>query len=312
MRLPEPIPLTQIDVAQMTGLLDEETQRYQEWYRWDFRATAELVKQLVATRSLGGMALVDGGRVVGYSYFVIDDTKALIGDAYVCDVWASAASERLLLATTLEAVREFSQVRRLESQPMMLRYAYSHPKAVRHERMFLEVPLAEVRWPNGVQEPAGYRIENWAWRAEEDAAQLLYRAYRGHMDSEINDQYRAPGKSRSYLANLIRYPVCGDFCPAASFTVTEKENGQTVGMVLTTVSEQVGHIAQLCVESSARGRGLGRLLLWAALAKFSELGCEYSTLTVTAANEVAIRLYNSAGYVERSRVAAYVWPGWPF
>ena len=83
-------------------------------------------------------------------------------------------------------------------------------------------------------------------------------------------------------------------------------------MVLTSVSQTVGHVAQLCVDPEARGLGLGKLMLWAALAKFTELGCEYSTLTVTAANRPALHLYESLGYLERSRLAAYVWPVWPF
>ena len=48
------------------------------------------------------MALMVGGEAVGYSYFVVEDHKAIIGDAYVRDEWASAATERLLMATTLE------------------------------------------------------------------------------------------------------------------------------------------------------------------------------------------------------------------
>ena len=312
MNLPEPVPLAEIDSDRIEPLLIEETARYLEWYRWDFTATAQLVRQLVGAHSLGGMALLAKGEVVGYSYFVIDDNKALIGDLYVREDWASAASERLLMATTLEQIREHPEVRRLETQPMMLRFAYSHPRAERFERLYLELELRYTHWPKELRAPDGYRLEGWNWRFEDEAARLLYRAYRGHTDAEINDQYRAPGRARAYLANMIRYPVCGDFNPAASFFVTQKTGGATVGMVLTSVSQTVGHVAQLCVDPEARGLGLGKLMLWAALAKFTELGCEYSTLTVTAANRPALHLYESLGYLERSRLAAYVWPVWPF
>ncbi len=312
MKEPQAVALDQIDPESLEALLVEETARYDEWYRWDFRPTADLVRKLVGGHSLGGMALMVGGEAVGYSYFVVEDHKAIIGDAYVRDEWASAATERLLMATTLEQVREHPQVRRLESQPMMLRFTYTHPRMERIERLFLELELSRTRWPSALHAPSGYRLETWNWRHEDEAARLIFRSYRGHMDADINDQYRAPGKARTYLANMIRYPSCGEFSQAASFVVTEKAGGRAVGLVLSSVSRTVGHVAQLCVEPAAQRLGIGKLMLWAALAKFTELDCECSTLTVTAANRPAVRLYESLGYAERCRVAAYVWAVWPF
>jgi ribosomal protein S18 acetylase RimI-like enzyme len=315
-KLPEPVALEEVDLGQIEALLSEETARYLEWYRWDFTATARLVRQLVATHSLGGIALVDEGKVVGYSYFVVEENKALIGDAYVCDSHATPEAERLLMASTVEAVRRFPQARRLESQPMMLRYAYSHPRADRYDRQFLELDLRQTRWPEEFRAPEGFRIEGWNWRLEEEVAQLLYRAYRGHMDADINDQYRMPGKARVYLSNMIRYPACGGFSSEASYLVSDKRDGRLVGAVLASMSDveegKVGHVSQLCVEPGVRKAGLGRFLMHAALAKFCECSCEYSTLTVTTANKGAARLYQSLGYVERARLAAYVWPVWPF
>lgn len=312
MTTPQPVPLDQIDADRLEALLVEETASYDEWYRWDFHPTAQLVRKLADAHSLGGVALLVDGEVVGYSYFVIEDNKALIGDAYVRDKWASASSERLLMAATLEQIREHPKVRRLETQPMMLRFSYSHPKMERFERVYLELELADTRWPTALLLPDGYRLEAWNWRLEDEAARLVYRAYRGHLDAAINDQYCAPGSARTYLSNMIRYPSCGEFSPAASFVLTEKAAGRAVGLILSSVCAAVGHVAQLCVEPEARGLGLGKVLMLASLAKFTELGCECSTLTVTAANQSAVRLYESLGYAERRRVAAYVWAAWPF
>lgn len=315
MRRPQPIPLEEIDLDQIEALLVEETARYQDWYRWDFEATARLVRQLVATHSLGGVALVAGESVVGYSYFVVEDHKAQVGDVYVMDEWASADHERLLMASTVEALRRYSQVRRLESQPMMLRHVYSHPRAERIERLFLELDLKSTHWPEEYRGVEGFRIEPWNWCMEEEVAQLLFRAYRGHMDADINDQYRMPSRSRVYLSNMIRYPACGGFSTTASYLVSDKKDGRLVGALLASVSEAdqatVGHVSQLCVDPDVRRSGVGRLLMLGALTKFCELGCAYSTLTVTAANVGAVRLYEGLGFEERRRLSAYVWPAWP-
>jgi len=312
---PEPVALEEIDLDQIEELLVEETQRYLDWYRWDFAGTARLVRQLVATHSLGGVALLEGRRVVGYSYFVVEENKALIGDAYVCDARATVENERLLMASTVEAIRRFPQAKRLETQPMMLRFPYSHPRAERYERRFMELELSGARWPDSVVAPLGLRIEPWNWRLEEDVAQLMFRAYRGHMDADINDQYRVPARARVYLSNMIRYPACGGFSAEASYLVSDKNDGRLVGALLASVSdaaaEKVGHVSQLCVDPGVRKQGVGRLMMLGALSKFCELGCEYSTLTVTAENRVAVGLYESLGYVERTRLSAYVWPSWP-
>jgi len=178
----------------------------------------------------------------------------------------------------------------------------------------MELELSGTKWPDSIVAPAGFRIEPWNWRLEEDVAQLMFRAYRGHMDADINDQYRVPARARVYLSNMIRYPACGGFSAEASYLVSDKNDGRLVGALLASVSdaaaEKVGHVSQLCVDPGVRKQGVGRLMMLGALSKFCELGCEYSTLTVTAENRGAVRLYEALGDVERTKLAAYVWPSW--
>ncbi len=312
----EPVPLEAIDLAQIETLLAEEIDAYRDWYRWDFSATAQLVRQLVSAHSLGGIALVKPDQsVVGYSYFVIDEQKAVLGDVYLSEAWASPENEHLLITSTLGEILRFPQVRRLESQPMMLRYAYSHPRAQRHERLFLELDLAQARWPATIPSSHGLNFTSWDWHLELDAAQLIYRAYRGHLDADINDQYQGPARARIYLSNMLRYPSCGHFSSEATFLLTDPVQGRVLGLVLSSISQsggdKVGHVSQLCIDPDWRGRGLGRLLLLAALARFTDYNCAAATLSVTAANRGAHQLYQSVGFAERTRLSAYVWPSWP-
>jgi ribosomal protein S18 acetylase RimI-like enzyme len=76
------------------------------------------------------------------------------------------------------------------------------------------------------------------------------------------------------------------------------------------IQKGVGHITQVCVERNAHGKGLGRIMLYSALAWFAERKWDWSTLTVTASNEKALKLYQSAGFAERTRLYAYIWPDW--
>lgn len=311
----EPVPLEKISLDQLAPLIEEEIAAYLDAYRWDFTSTASLVRQLVATHSLAGIALLDQQQVVGYSYFVIDDAKAVIGDAFLRDAWASPESERLLMASSLEALRAYRQIRRIESQPMMLRHPYSHPRADRFERLFLEIDLRHVPWPSHYRGIEGLWLDSWNWRREEDSAQLLFRSYRNHIDASINDQYRMLARTRAYLSSVLRYPSCGHFHPEASFLLSPATDSTLSGLILSNLADlptgRVGHISQLAIDTHFRHRGAGRMLLFAALARFSELGCSHATLTVTSANSPALSLYQSLGFTERSRLWAYVWPLWP-
>jgi Acetyltransferases, including N-acetylases of ribosomal proteins len=61
----------------------------------------------------------------------------------------------------------------------------------------------------------------------------------------------------------------------------------------------IGHVIGMMVRPEARGRGIGALLLEACIADARQAGLELLTLTVTAENASAVRLY------ERHRFVAY-------
>jgi ribosomal protein S18 acetylase RimI-like enzyme len=61
----------------------------------------------------------------------------------------------------------------------------------------------------------------------------------------------------------------------------------------------IGHIIGMMVRAEARGRGIGALLLEACIVEARHAGLELLTLSVTAGNASAVRLY------ERHRFVAY-------
>jgi ribosomal protein S18 acetylase RimI-like enzyme len=315
----EVLPLEEVDGSLLQHLLNEEVQAYRERFRWDFRVTADLVRKLTDARALGGMALVDHHRVVGYSYYVVEDQKVQIGDVYVLREAATPANERLLVSTTLESIRALDGIRRVEMQPMQLRHPYVHPRAETHPRLYLQVDLERFDWHHSLRLPVGYRLDPWSPRILDDAAQVLYQSYRGHTDAAINDQFRSPYRARTYLANLVEYPVCGVYFPAASYVVFEHRDAHYVGFVSSCVSalpdqrmtERVGHIAQIGVSPAHRSKGIGKALMLAALAGLADSGCQHATLTATADNAAALSLYRSLGFRQTATLNAYVWPNWP-
>ncbi len=308
----EPVSLDTLRAGALETLLAIEREDYRRAYRWDFDYAATLLNDLVATRGLHGVALLAGGEPVGYSYFVLDNQKAIIGDCYVRAPYDTPGNERLLMAATLEALRKIPGVRRVEAQPMMLRYPYSHPRALRYERLYLELHLPETNWPVRYGIRNGYRLENWSWRHEAAAGRVIHDAYRGHVDAQINDHYQGQSTSTEYLRNLVSYPGSGKFLNEGSFLITDSGRGSLAALLCASeIQPGTGHITQLCVDRVSRGLGLGRGLLYASLAYFASQGWDWATLSVTTANENALEMYRRAGFAERTRLYAYVWPQWP-
>jgi ribosomal protein S18 acetylase RimI-like enzyme len=70
------------------------------------------------------------------------------------------------------------------------------------------------------------------------------------------------------------------------------------------VAPEVAHITQLCVAPAFRGRGLGRVLLQRSAEALVAAGFEAISLTVTEANDQAVRLYQRSGFTLRHRFDA--------
>jgi ribosomal protein S18 acetylase RimI-like enzyme len=58
----------------------------------------------------------------------------------------------------------------------------------------------------------------------------------------------------------------------------------------------IGHVIGMMVRPEARSRGIGALLLEACIAEARHAGLEMLTLTVTAENDPAVRLYERHGF----------------
>ncbi len=306
------VDLRQLRADDLENLLAEEVVEWQQKLEWDFRGSAELVERFVAMHSLTGYGLIADNRVVGYIYYVCEERKGLIGDLYVMQQYRSEAAEEQLLAPVLESLAQAPWVRRIESQLMMLSQCFERrmprmENLTLYPRTFMEIGLDGIDQLPARGLDAGLTYQPWAERFQDDAARVIAAAYRGHIDSEINDQYRSPAGARRFLLNIVQYPGCGAFFQPAS-QVALTSNHRVAGISLSSlVGPAVGHITQICAGPEVRGMQVGYELLRRSLVELQRRGCRKATLTVTTANETAIRLYRSMGFVPRRSFAAFVW-----
>ncbi len=310
----EIVDLRRLSARDLEPLLHEETAAWRDELDWDFEKSADLVRRFVDLRVLNGGALVEDGEVSGYLYYVVEDNKGLIGDLYVRREFRTAEREHRLLEWAIEAMVACPPVSRIESQLMMLGFApgRSVPRSdcmSSYERNFMRVdlrrcPLAEGRFRRPIY------IERWNDQYTDAAARLIAAAYAGHIDSRINDQYRSAAGARRFLYNIVQYPGCGAFYRPASFAAFESATGHMCGISLASmVAPECGHITQICVSPPVHGTGVGHALLRQSLTTLREHGCRSGSLTVTAANDEAVQLYERVGFFTVRRFSAYVWEG---
>ena len=299
---------------ELEPLLQEEIAAWRNELEWDFEKSADLVRRFVDLRALNGSALMENGRVTGYLYYVLEENKGLIGDLYVQRELRNPEREDLLLDSALDGILANRHIRRIESQLLMLNFAKDrgvprHQYASIFERNFMRIDLRASKLGEGRVRRPMY-IEKWADHYQDGAAQLIAAAYRGHVDSRINDQYRTVSGARRFLYNIVQYPGCGTFFRPASFAALEGVSGALCGISLASlVAPECGHITQICVSPAVRGTGIGYALLRQSLSTLREMGCRSASLTVTASNAEAVGLYESVGFETIRKFSAYAWEG---
>ncbi|HAX43594.1 MAG TPA: hypothetical protein DCY80_13690 [Solibacterales bacterium] len=302
--------LREIEPAGLEEVLTEATLAWERRLHWDFRGTADLIRNYVAMQALEGLALVERGRVTGYCYWVEEGPKTLLGDLFVREGFRDREREDLLLGGMVKVVRR--RVRRVEAQLMQMECRAAAllregPRPLVFPRLFMMRPCAGGEMESRRGGWMELEFGTWSMRWMEAAARLIAEVYAGHVDSEINDQYRTVGGSARFVQNIVQYPGCGEFVPRASFVARDGQ-GMMAGLTLATrVAARTGHIAQICVRGEWRGSGLAYEMLRRTVAGLREAGVEEVSLTVTEENERAVALYERSGFHPIHRFEALVW-----
>jgi len=333
----EILDLRLIGSRDLQPLLEEERAVWRDALRWDYSATASMVLRFMDSRALTGYAAMEGGRAVGYSFYVYENFKGLIGDFFISPAFRGTLAEAQLITHVLETLQAMPGIRRIEGQLVNLdspairaQFAAQGFQSFDRQFLFLSLPQwsAPPALPPALREEAIrsqeiIHIEPWDARWFQAAAELIVAAYCGHVDSFISDQYRTPAGAARFLENIIRFPGCGAFLPEVSLLAFCEDSlarsgagvphaAQTMrrlmAMILTSVvNDRVAHITQLCVSPQQQGRGLGRRLILQAIEMLRERGFQGVTLTVTVSNRPAVELYRGLGFSPLSTFPAFAW-----
>jgi ribosomal protein S18 acetylase RimI-like enzyme len=298
-------------------LLEEEINVWSRQLAWDYSGSADMILRYVDAKILPGYAAIDRGRVFGYVFFVYEGSKGVIGDLFVANDSRMAnphAVESRLLVHVIETLQQSPGIHRVEAQLLLHETGavvgpFVEQGFSRHARLFMVLPLGNAVKAAPTSQPE-IEIRRWSEQDYQSAAAIITTSYRGHVDSDINDQYRTLSGSLRFLNNIVRFPGCGTFDAESSFVAVHKKSRTAVGLILCSrVRHDVGHVTQVCVLPEYRSLRIGETLMNCTAANLRQRKFSTLSLTVTEANKRAVELYLRLGYDIKRVFDAFVWEG---
>jgi ribosomal protein S18 acetylase RimI-like enzyme len=313
----EILDLRHFSSADLRPLLDDETRAWASLLSWDYNGSAEMILRYVDAKILPGYAAIERGRIFGYSFFVYEGSKGVVGDLFVANGGRLANPREVeirLLTHVIETLQQSPGIHRVEAQLLAhetgsVARPFLDQGFQRHPRLFMVLGLGNVS-PVAVPTHPEVEIRRWAEADYQPAAAVITAAYRGHVDAQINDQYHTLGGSLRFLNNIVRFPGCGLFDAESSFAAVDRKAKNLIGLILCSrVRGDVGHVTQVCVLPEYRSRGIGESLLAATVGNLRKRGFSMLSLTVTEANSRAVALYCRLNFETKRIFDAFVWEG---
>src|SRR5579863_7442135 len=313
----EILDLRHFSSVDLRPLLGDEAQLWGRLLSWDYSGSAEMILRYVDAKILPGYAAVDRGRVFGYSFFVYEGNKGVIGDLYVINgnrLPNAREVELKLLTHVIETLQQSPGIHRVEAQLLAhevnsVSRPFLETGFQRHPRLFMTLELGKTAPEKTAVHPE-VEIRRCTDADYQPSAAVITAAYRTHVDAEINDQYHTLSGSLRFLNNIVRFPGCGIFDAESSFVALDRRSRSLIGIILCSrVRHDVGHVTQVCVLPEYRGRGIGESLIAASQNNLRKRNFSILSLTVTEANARAVALYRRLNFDSKRVFDAFVWEG---
>jgi ribosomal protein S18 acetylase RimI-like enzyme len=305
--------------ADLRSLIEEEVAVWRDNLHWDYRSSADMILRYADSRILPGFTAIERGRLHGYCFFVYEGTKGVIGDLYVEDSGNTRDRrhniELELLRHTISTLQQSPGIHRVEAQLLIhpsdhLASPFLAEDFRRYRRLFLTLPISASYTEPLRPLPTDIEIHRWSENDYQPAANIITSAYRDHVDSDVNDQYRTVAGSLRFLNNIVRFPGCGVFDHTSSFVAFHRPTHIRIGVLLCSrVRSDVGHITQVCTLPEYRGTGIGEHLLRYCCADLTARRFTELSLTVTEENQRALAFYRCLGFQHLHTFDAFVWEG---
>src|ERR1039458_859880 len=158
----EILDLRHFSSADLRPLLEDEIAMWGRLLSWDYTTSAGMILRYMDAKILPGYAAIERGSIFGYSFFVYEQNKGVIGDLFVRDSVRDGGRghdrhevEERLLTHVIETLQQSPGIHRVEAQ-LLAHEANSVSRPFietgfqRHPRLFMTLTLekaASVKFP---------------------------------------------------------------------------------------------------------------------------------------------------------------------
>ena len=304
------LPISYLDESQILPLMYEEEKAWMADLSWDYTSVRQILISLVRRKLLPGYAAVCQNEAVAYTYFLVNQSKGIIGALYASKTKYSQEAVDELISLTASSLKDSTNIKRVEAQIMPFNNLNLTATFVRHgfnyfPRYFLEMDLRRYR--EKTDQASSERIVPWSSAYLIQAAEMSLLSYRNQTDSEICEDYITRDGCESYLRSLVENPGCGVFMPETSFMALDRQGSPCGFLICSRISSGAAMVPQVAVHPAYQGRGVGNALMNCSIEKLKPLGFRSISLTVTKKNRRAFEWYQRLGFRIRKDFGAYVW-----
>ncbi len=303
------VPISYLDEKLLLPLMEEEERSWMSDLDWDYSPVKQILVSFVRQKLLPGYAAVNEHHAVGYSYFLVNQARGIIGAIYASRTSESQEAIEELLSLTISCLKDSQNIKRVEAQIMPFNNINPVATFTRNgfsyfPRYYLDLDInAFAKQP---AEPVE-KIVPWDSAYLSLAADMTALSYRNQTDSVICEDYRTRQGCETYLRSLVENPGCGIFMPEASFIGLDGQ-GIPCGFVISCrISCGAAMIPQIAVHPSHQARGLGKALMNSAIEQLRSLEFRSVSLTVTKKNRRAFDWYQRLGFKFRKDFGAFIW-----
>jgi ribosomal protein S18 acetylase RimI-like enzyme len=279
--------------------------------RWDYSPVQQILLTFIKRKLLPGYIAVAGDKEpIGYTYFLVNQAKGIIGAIFVSKTDHSQETTEELLSLAIACLKDSQNIKRVEAQIMPfyninLTATFTQHGFGYYPRYYLNLDLNPPQ--KEIQFPSEEQIIPWDSAYLERAAEMTQMSYHNQTDAEICEDYRTKAGCESYLRSLVENPGCGIFMPEASFMALDAQNAPCGLVICCRISDGAGMIPQIAVHPSYQGRSLGNSLMSRCFKRLRTMGFQTVSLTVTKKNRRALDWYQRLGFKIRKEFGAYVW-----
>jgi ribosomal protein S18 acetylase RimI-like enzyme len=305
------IPISHLDGNLILPLMEEEEKVWMSDLGWDYSSIRQILISFMRQKLLPGYIAIEGEKEpIGYTYFLVHQSKGIIGSLYVSKTGRSQEAVEELLSLAIACLKDSQSIKRVEAQIMPfhnlnLTATFTQHGFSYYPRYYLDLDLDAS--PKQIALAAFEKMIPWDSAYLERAAEMIMASYCNQTDAELCEDYQTKAGCESYLRSLVENPGCGIFMPEASFMALDAQNAPCGLVICCRISNGAGIIPQIAVHPAYQGRNLGNALMFRSFEQLRARGFRTVSLTVTKKNRRAFEWYQRLGFKIRKEFGAYVW-----